>query len=451
MNALMISMVLLTAYVSDLPAQNNVISWSALDMGYVSAASPTATMFSIAGQVLAGSAQTPTMLLTSGFLAGLPFDTTRSSAGGGVILYSRSSATGGTVWMRSMDGTVDTPMFSGSWPRLSHNGRYVIFHKGTSPPNRRDINLFDRQTGEDTLLFQNVGDYINTYDWLDDDYHLVFDYSCSMMMMNRDRTGITALFQVDCYDDAPVVRPGSRAIAFHNAFQGGILLTDSLGLNRHSVPNAGAGVYWPAWSPDGQWISFGTVLSDSIGNYWKIHPDGSGLTPLTSFVAADPVRFGGCGGAWTPDGSKLLVVGRVRGVAGIYAIATDGSGGIGLVPTTPDDPIDFVGSVTGNLSIPMTDVRTRDMQMPANFRLNQNYPNPFNPTTTIKYDLPKDSRVTLKVFDILGREVAMLVNEEQRAGFKFIVWNGAGYASGVYFYRLRAGDFTATRKLLLLR
>jgi hypothetical protein len=360
-----------------------------------------------------------------------------------------------------MDGTVDTPMFSGSWPRLSHNGRYVIFHKGTSPPNRRDINLFDRQTGADTLLFQNVGDYINTYDWLEDDYHLVFDYSCSMMMMNRDRTGVTTLFQVDCYDDAPVVRPGSRAIAFHNAFQGGILLTDSLGLNRHIVPNAGAGTYWPAWSPDGQWISFGTVLSDSIGNYWKIHPDGSSLTRLTSFVIADPVRFAGCGGVWTPDGSKLLVAGRVRGVAGIYAIATDGSGGMGLVPTAPGDPVDFVGSVTGNLNIPLTDVGAQNRHLPTQFRLDQNYPNPFNPTTEITFALPEQSTVVLTIYNVLGQEVRTLVSGAQPAGTHTVGWNaqsnsGIPVSSGVYFYRLESTSVSGQRssivkKLMVLR
>jgi hypothetical protein len=88
---------------------------------------------------------------------------------------------------------------------------------------------------------------------------------------------------------------------------------------------------------------------------------------------------------------------------------------------------------------------------PANFALFQNYPNPFNPSTTIKYDLPKDSRVTLKLFNILGQEVATLVNGEENAGYKSIEWNASGFASGVYFYRIQAGDYTATRKLLLLK
>ena len=89
--------------------------------------------------------------------------------------------------------------------------------------------------------------------------------------------------------------------------------------------------------------------------------------------------------------------------------------------------------------------------LPKEFALAQGYPNPFNPTTTIKYDLAKDSRVSRKVFDILGGEVTTLVSEEQTAGLKSVVWNAYGVASGVYFYRLDAGSFTSVKKLLLLK
>jgi hypothetical protein len=77
--------------------------------------------------------------------------------------------------------------------------------------------------------------------------------------------------------------------------------------------------------------------------------------------------------------------------------------------------------------------------------------NPFYPVTTIKYDLPKDSRGTLKIFNVLGREVTTLVNEEQRAWFRSAEWNATAFASGVYFYRLQTNDYTATRRLLLLK
>ena len=93
------------------------------------------------------------------------------------------------------------------------------------------------------------------------------------------------------------------------------------------------------------------------------------------------------------------------------------------------------------------------------FTLYQNYPNPFNPTTKIRYTLtPSLSQrervsviVTLKVFDMLGREVATLANEEKPPGTYEVMWDASKVASGVYFYRMEAGGFVQTKKLLLLR
>lgn len=85
---------------------------------------------------------------------------------------------------------------------------------------------------------------------------------------------------------------------------------------------------------------------------------------------------------------------------------------------------------------------------PTEFKLEQNYPNPFNPTTTIQYQLPQDSKVILKVYDILGSEVAALVNEEQEAGYKEVKFDAINIASGIYVYRLQAGDFISTKKML---
>jgi hypothetical protein len=90
-------------------------------------------------------------------------------------------------------------------------------------------------------------------------------------------------------------------------------------------------------------------------------------------------------------------------------------------------------------------------QVPKEYNLAQNYPNPFNPSTTIKYELPTPSMVKLSVYDMLGREVSVLVNERKNAGSYEVKFDAAGLASGVYFCRLQAGDFVQSRKLLLLR
>ncbi|MBI4547123.1 MAG: T9SS type A sorting domain-containing protein [Ignavibacteriae bacterium] len=88
---------------------------------------------------------------------------------------------------------------------------------------------------------------------------------------------------------------------------------------------------------------------------------------------------------------------------------------------------------------------------PITFNLSQNYPNPFNPVTVIRYQIPVSSRVTLKVYNLLGQEVAVLVDGMQEAGYKSVELNANKIASGVYFYRLQAGTFVETKKLLLLK
>jgi hypothetical protein len=90
-------------------------------------------------------------------------------------------------------------------------------------------------------------------------------------------------------------------------------------------------------------------------------------------------------------------------------------------------------------------------EIPSEYVLRQNYPNPFNPSTTIKFELPRTSQVNLAVYDILGRQVSVLVNEKRDAGVHEVRFDGSNLASGVYFYRIQAGDFVQTRKLLLLR
>lgn len=97
------------------------------------------------------------------------------------------------------------------------------------------------------------------------------------------------------------------------------------------------------------------------------------------------------------------------------------------------------------------DVKNLDLFSPQEFYLYQNYPNPFNPTTTIQYDLPKESYVRLILYDVLGREIRILVNERQSAGTKSSAFDGTGLPSGIYFYRLQTGQTTIVKKMILTR
>jgi len=97
------------------------------------------------------------------------------------------------------------------------------------------------------------------------------------------------------------------------------------------------------------------------------------------------------------------------------------------------------------------DDETEDLQLPTEFELAQNYPNPFNPSTTIQYAIKERSHVELKLYDILGQEVKVLVYEEQAAGYYKVNFNARQLASGVYIYRIQANDFVETKKMVLLK
>jgi hypothetical protein len=99
----------------------------------------------------------------------------------------------------------------------------------------------------------------------------------------------------------------------------------------------------------------------------------------------------------------------------------------------------------------LTDVETTQLGLPQNFQLQQNYPNPFNPSTSITFVLPHAANITLKVFDVLGREVATLINGYMTAGAHETTFDASRLSSGVYLYTLTSGDFTQTKKMSLLK
>ncbi|MBU2447161.1 MAG: T9SS type A sorting domain-containing protein [Bacteroidetes bacterium] len=131
-------------------------------------------------------------------------------------------------------------------------------------------------------------------------------------------------------------------------------------------------------------------------------------------------------------------------------VQNDGSPGTWLQQTThPQNRNYFLYTKVAKSSI-LTDVRD-DEVVTKDFKLGQNYPNPFNPLTHISYTIPSNNLVTLKVFDMLGREVATLVNEVQDAGTHNISFNAKNLASGMYIYTLQAGSFSETKKMMYLK
>ena len=129
-------------------------------------------------------------------------------------------------------------------------------------------------------------------------------------------------------------------------------------------------------------------------------------------------------------------------MAGMYImIVTLGNGARNIATTT----------VVVNDTLPTAINNTSGMSIPYQLQLEQNYPNPFNPSTTISFSLPVQSFVSLKIFDVLGREISILLAAKLPSGKYSRQWNAANMPGGIYFYQLRTDTFIKTRKLVLIK
>jgi hypothetical protein len=132
-------------------------------------------------------------------------------------------------------------------------------------------------------------------------------------------------------------------------------------------------------------------------------------------------------------------------------VNTDELGDLGLTDAEEDAIVAFMATLSDGYRLPVVRTVASARNVPASYHLAQNYPNPFNPDTDIQYDIPQDSQVTLKVYNVLGAEVATLVDAHQAADRYVVHWDARDLASGVYFCHITAGDFQKTIKMLLMK
>ena len=132
-----------------------------------------------------------------------------------------------------------------------------------------------------------------------------------------------------------------------------------------------------------------------------------------------------------------FTIGGSSNIASYYVKATAGSS--------------FVSTASNIVSSNVLYYKRRTGLIPEQFSLSQNYPNPFNPNTSISYSIPENSFVTLKIYDVLGHEVEVLINEQKEPGNYQIDFNASELSSGIYYYTLTAGNFTSTKKMSLIK
>ncbi len=212
------------------------------------------------------------------------------------------------------------------------------------------------------------------------------------------------------------------------------------------------------------------VLDDIHNNDWALYagvefgaPDYP-RTPDSVKIAAFPFTDGVVAEVWLDSldsGNKIAECAiQTTGSPQSYATYT---AAVKPVSGMHDVYVKFVGPATGKLILFQTLSFTAptggatpvgkaaDALMPRRCGLEQNFPNPFNPTTRITFSMSVKSFASLKIFDVMGREISTLVSEDMAAGTHNRDWNGSAYPSGVYFYRLDAGSYSETKRLTLLK
>ncbi len=168
------------------------------------------------------------------------------------------------------------------------------------------------------------------------------------------------------------------------------------------------------WSPDGKQIVFVSWRENNDSSIWLVNADGTDPVKI-------PCECGDSMPTWSPDGSKIAYTSKRGGQSDIYIYTLPQTG-----ITKQDEPVE-------------------------SFQLLSNYPNPFNASTRIHYRIEETAHVTLMVFDLLGNQIAMPVNEVHTSGTYSVVFDAKSLASGIYYYRLTTGQHSAVSKMLLIK
>ena len=185
------------------------------------------------------------------------------------------------------------------------------------------------------------------------------------------------------------------------------------------------------------------IAMDSIGNIYIT--GGSIGTGFSGYLDYATIKYSSNGDSlWTRRYNAADLEDNPE------AVTIDKSGNV-YVTGNSQDSFTSGGSVTIKYSQTPTGVYQTNLNLPDEYYLRQNYPNPFNPVTNIICRISKSEFVSLKVYDVLGNEIAVLINQEKPAGNYSVEFNGATLSSGIYFYRLKAGNFLDTKKLVLLK
>lgn len=312
------------------------------------------------------------------------------------------------------------------------------------------------QSSGNALQFDGVDDYVDMGNPVTFDVSNAVTYEA---WINPDTTQSGFIFNqwVGWQEDRQIVYSGnSFHFYLHNVF-GGVALRSSPNIPLHQYTHVAA-TYDASAGIAMLYIngvfdtsrSVGSGVSNSNGNlFYGFNPvRGDFIAPFKGII--DEVRIWNIARTESEIQSTMnqTLNGNEAGLIAYWKF-DEGTGTTTADATTNNNNGTISGAtwvISGVLPVEQTIV-----DIPEKFYLEQNYPNPFNPVTTIQYSLPQRSNVTLKIYDVLGKEIAVLVNEEKDRGVYNVSFDASHLSSGVYFYRLQAGSFGSTKKMILLR
>jgi Tol biopolymer transport system component len=346
-------------------------------------------------------------------------------------------------------------------PSWSPDGSRIAFYVHTIDEVSWFIYVMDWNGDNIEQLTDTEGVYDSSPTWSPDGNQIAFgreypdqNFRSEIWVMNANGDN---QHQIDSIaGGGPRWSPNGDRIVFHSDMDGNyeIYTMDVDGENVQRLTHTDEDDYWPDWSPDGSMIVFESYR-DGNGEIYTMNADSTNQQRLTSHSAQD------ANPDWSPDGTEIAFISMRDGNYEIYLMdADDGDNQRRLTYTSvhaiqPDwYPFGVVGIGDGGGG--GDDVRA----LPKTLQLFPNYPNPFNPSTTIRYDLDRDSAVRLQIFDVRGRKIRTLADGESGAGSYSVTWDGLGsdgnrVASGIYIYRLTVttdqGTFENSRKMVVVK
>lgn len=339
-------------------------------------------------------------------------------------------------------------------PSWSNNGKQIAHDVLT--PSSQDIFITDVKTGVSTALLGAEGG--NDAAWSPNGQKIAFDRvpaGDNSVYVVPASGGTRTLVVADAVDAA--WSPDSKRLVFHRPSDGSLRAIDEDGGNETFVVASGIN---PVWSPNGQWIAF-----SNNGDIWKIEVN------MAAIPQGAPVQVTGGPGfknqpSWSQNSKTIVFHSNLGGAEfDIYTIPAaggtptklTGNAGFGDYDPSYSNNGQYVAFAGFNGAVPEVKLvggatpQLLSAAVPQQFRLAQNYPNPFNPSTVIEYTLPEANFVNLSVYNSLGEEVAVLVRGVRPAGVNSVTFDAGKLPSGLYLYRLSAGSFVETRKLVVVK